>query len=98
MPRANGMILVQCRPCARSTSVAIADSFARSSAERLADVSASTATATLVWYTTTRGPLNASTMQTNAPALSPSARRRAVTRHSHAAQPSGSKRASNTQA
>ena len=95
--RAKGMIRVQCRPCPRSTSLAIADSRARSSGDTLAEVSASTATATFVWYTTIRGPLSASTMQTNAAALSPSARRRADSRHSHAAQPSGSNRASNTQ-
>ena len=43
---------------------------ARSSGDTLAEVSASIATATLVWYTISRGPLSASTMQTNAAALS----------------------------
>src|ERR1019366_2606488 len=96
--RANGRRRVQCRPAPRSTWLAMADSRARSSGDTLADVSASTATATLVWYTTIRGPLSASTMQTNAAVLSPSARRRADCRHSHAAQPSGRRSASNTYA
>ena len=76
----------------------MADSRARSCDDTLADVSASTATATLVWYTTTRGPLSARTMQTKAAAFSPSAVRRAVSRHSHPTQPSGNKSANNAHA
>ena len=71
------------------TSLAIADSRARSSGETLAEVSASTATATLVWYTWMRGPASASMMQKNVAAFSPSARWRAVSRHSQAAHATG---------
>ena len=53
--RANGITRVQCRPRARSTLSAYSDSVCRSCGETLADVSASTATATLLSYTVIRG-------------------------------------------